>query len=1368
MTSHHEGLEVVESGRALKVQTDAPHLVSLGGGRLSTAVTWHPLPQGPSVRGFDRGFETSSFLRCLGWNCFRRCHKFFCASEAKCLYRHVAGRSYCKVYQREIASDSNKTSAGRVTIGAGRDVDIALQGTGVEPLHCHIDNSNGVVTLHPVAEMTAVDGLRVKSATRLTQGCMLCVGRSNYLRFNHPAEARLMKSILPNTRISMVPLILYPGADGSEGFALERKPPVAPRRSPRDSWGDLSTSSSCASGDDCCVLGRVSRFELMAHTQNGRAAPNRLQHFSPKVFPAGCPTASSPASAVLGPARAPSVTNGTRSSPSLGDWLSSRVSRFELMAHTQNGRAAPNRLQHFSPKVFPAGCPTASSPASAVLGPARAPSVTNGTASGSPTLENCSSPTSTPIVVSVRARSATPTHASHLFSNTPPLVNGDFARGLSGVSRSVTSSPAFDRNRSTGSTRSLSPALVRSTDSSSHGSPAGYPSRLATPSPAFNRNPLPYSPGSAFRSVGHRRTLSADSDVRVSFASSNCSSLEELTARNDELEHKRKQAQEARMQEEEGERLERARLEEILNMCAEYERQAQSERQQNKPPLTPTLHQNRIKTNGSLPRDKRLVSPGATAGAPEDEVGEIFTFETSSTSVIGPYENVVIPAACAVVHPQSPRTRIRTIAPSAKDASEVIENRLAVSSDYEFVGSLPRSRTTQEMPGSAVSSTAVSNKSQTNDKGKFILPLEKERPEEHLNDRIDAVVISNKQAVSAPRKVNGEVRDVARDQEGKIQGDKVTRKEERGLDVGMSNEAAPEQKCGASQPEMKIEADRQNTSCGDVEQLRRERGKLLATMSGLKRKVADIEQQEEELLRELDMERALLEGEWQAQSEKLLQEEERLSVLRERVARLDEEMERRHARELRRQAEVKRRLEATEREIHSLEQEAAKCASSGNGERDRELTEALRQQHELLEAEKKAFEDLEFRQLEEEAGWLAGREELQRELVDMAARVETRGLRLRELEQQRLEIAQSAQEESRATERQLLDCLRRLEEVRRFLPMTLDVRSDRKQSSQDDLDRISRVTSGAPIEMGGGSLGRRTLESLQEIERNRQRHLAQQGSQVIEDERKRVQELKRQRVVHKDRTEIFRRINSAFIFDRRIEFANKNSPPYEFSPSIQYLRGAASFPCFPPPPPPTSLAVSESLNHKRVKSRVSLPPLPQMRTTHALVSISAIFKLVLFVIKQEAHQRPLTRYLPIRSESLNLRQHIESAGHQIELCPHASLDSTSCRGYLHKMGSKFHHWNRRWFVFDRVRRTFTYYSDRGEKKPRGGAYFQSIEEVYVDHLNSVKSPNPQLTFVVKTNERMYHLMAPSPEAMRIWVDVIFTGAEGYQEFEHGS
>lgn len=50
-----------------------------------------------------------------------------------------------------------------------------------------------------------------------------------------------------------------------------------------------------------------------------------------------------------------------------------------------------------------------------------------------------------------------------------------------------------------------------------------------------------------------------------------------------------------------------------------------------------------------------------------------------------------------------------------------------------------------------------------------------------------------------------------------------------------------------------------------------------------------------------------------------------------------------------------------------------------------------------------------------------------------------------------------------------------------------------KKQSQDDIERISKVTSGAPIEMSSNSLGRRTIASLQEIERNRQIHLAKQG-----------------------------------------------------------------------------------------------------------------------------------------------------------------------------------------------------------------------------------------------------------------------------------
>ena len=36
-------------------------------------------------------------------------------------------------------------------------------------------------------------------------------------------------------------------------------------------------------------------------------------------------------------------------------------------------------------------------------------------------------------------------------------------------------------------------------------------------------------------------------------------------------------------------------------------------------------------------------------------------------------------------------------------------------------------------------------------------------------------------------------------------------------------------------------------------------------------------------------------------------------------------------------------------------------------------------------------------------------------------------------------------------------------------------------------------------------------------------------------------------------------------------------------------------------------------------------------------------------------QRPLTRYLPIRNENFDLRAHIESAGHQTDLCSQGNL-----------------------------------------------------------------------------------------------------------------
>ncbi|CAL9685565.1 unnamed protein product [Knipowitschia caucasica] len=151
--------------------------------------------------------------------------------------------------------------------------------------------------------------------------------------------------------------------------------------------------------------------------------------------------------------------------------------------------------------------------------------------------------------------------------------------------------------------------------------------------------------------------------------------------------------------------------------------------------------------------------------------------------------------------------------------------------------------------------------------------------------------------------------------------------------------------------------------------------------------------------------------------------------------------------------------------------------------------------------------------------------------------------------------------------------------------------------------------------------------------------------------------------------------------------------------------------------------------------------------------------------KQRSQSRLLSRYLPVRKDDFDLHGHIEAAGHNPDACFHLAITDKTCRGFLVKMGGKIKTWKKRWFVFDQNRRTLTYYADKHETKMKGVIYFQAIEEVYYDHLkNAHKSPNPSLTFCVKTHDRVYYMVAPSPEAMRIWMDVIVTGAEGHMHF----
>ena len=130
-------------------------------------------------------------------------------------------------------------------------------------------------------------------------------------------------------------------------------------------------------------------------------------------------------------------------------------------------------------------------------------------------------------------------------------------------------------------------------------------------------------------------------------------------------------------------------------------------------------------------------------------------------------------------------------------------------------------------------------------------------------------------------------------------------------------------------------------------------------------------------------------------------------------------------------------------------------------------------------------------------------------------------------------------------------------------------------------------------------------------------------------------------------------------------------------------------------------------------------------------------------------------------DTLNLAHHIVSVGHVLENCPSAKVTSTTCKGYLSKMGGTVRKtWKKRWFVFDRQRKALMYFHDEHKKEPKGIIYFQAIQDVYAASWCSNKGPSPRTTFIIKTPQKSYYVAAPSGLAMSIWIDVILTGREG--------
>lgn len=106
---------------------------------------------------------------------------------------------------------------GSTTIGSSPSCSVSLNGSGVRNLHCSVKrNEEGEITILPeVDARVLIDGNKITSETKLTQGAMLTIGNSNYLRFNNPAEAQLIRSTMgSNERISMPQIDFTQDANG--------------------------------------------------------------------------------------------------------------------------------------------------------------------------------------------------------------------------------------------------------------------------------------------------------------------------------------------------------------------------------------------------------------------------------------------------------------------------------------------------------------------------------------------------------------------------------------------------------------------------------------------------------------------------------------------------------------------------------------------------------------------------------------------------------------------------------------------------------------------------------------------------------------------------------------------------------------------------------------------------------------------------------------------------------------------------------------------------------------------------------------------------------------------------------------------------
>ncbi|XP_075330248.1 pleckstrin homology-like domain family B member 1 isoform X12 [Odontesthes bonariensis] len=1414
-------LDLIETGKGLKFQAERPHLVSLGSGRLSTAITLLPLPE------------------------------------------------------------------GRTTLGHG-PMDINIQSPGVAAQHCYIENRSGVITLHPCGNLCAIDGLQVKQQTRLSQGCMLCFGQSAFFRFNHPEEALRMKSMMPQG--GNIPRGDYTLCADTESLVNGNHQASPAQASPAPGESVQSEHSAIVSSiekdlqeimdslvmDDpqpssseaknppggksiphsplSPMVNGGGRYLLSPPTSPGAmSVGSSYENTSPPFSPL-----SSPSAASSGSFTSPSPSGGPQDQSSSLPPVPIRSSSYNFATQpppvpqprtilpnfsssgvAQKGQESP-RLQR---KAL-TEAPPSTKPNCRGLGQDRSEShwqtsLLSSTESLSsrnivpssprlaPKFPICSPPSPssprTKTTMVLQERPASPFREQNIL--TDQSLSSSPSRQLSQTTRAfqppldpivhiIQGSPLQQYPRSLQPPES--PRMARRNMELNGGSGGSSSMRELPPlSPSLARRGVPVLPGALPGTIPMLRTPDSPS------------SLGKLVPESPRFRRKAGSSSE----EVSCNRGIRARSPSPTSMMMEGSSSAGVRKASVGNCLSPAY------SLGSLPGSSPVASPRThrkmSSGRPHPGMRE----RKNSITEISDNEDELLE-----YHRRQREERLREqeMERLERQRLETILNLCAEYNKGENTGIDPLGSGRTGFPGSFVDSPgrrpSVENvlAGASSSATLRLAQRQRESDEENLKEECSSTESTHQEVRTSPAASTASA---------------LHNGERQHEDSSSSG----------------------NAGHSEVSYLEDERVRSLARIDELKTRLTELEQQLQESKQEAEMERALLQGERQAELVQIEAEKDIITQLQHKLDELESAIQREKDKERANVEAERRSLQRLQEGYAELKNQLHNCPESLR----EQLQEQLKRDGEVLEAGTKKFEDLEFQQLERESSLEEERETMSQQLLQERAEyhssVAKRKEKVSALEKQANQLGQQASQEYERLAKDRTLMLQMLQKERerlsalekRYYTLTggksfpnsstamREVFRSKLDSDPGPSHHQSKSGSVSPLQHGAATLGRNTSSkspllavsstgslprnlaaTLQDIETKRQLALQQKGQQVIEEQRRRLAELKQRaaaeaqcqwEALHGSQTLLMTSSSSSLSYSPVMAYSPMLSHGFVGSPPLVHHSILHHQPPSAGEQPYDTLSLESSdsmdtsvstgnnsacspdnmfgvgaadvLKIEEMEKMLKEAQLEKARliesrereslARHQMLEEERrrredaekrlqdetfhrqqlVEKEVKMRSKNFSQARPMTRYLPIRKEEFDLRSHVESSGHSVDTCFHVILTEKMCKGYLVKMGGKIKSWKKRWFVFDRLKRTFSYYVDKHETKLKGVIYFQAIEEVYYDHLRSAtKSPNPSLTFCVKTHDRLYYMVAPSAEAMRIWMDVIVTGAEGYTQF----